>query len=358
MGDPSMRYRRVGQEIFGVLGISLSLAACGSVATTAKRPTVSTYLATSQTLVAFLQLSVHGNSAFGIIRLASSNAIEGPVLRQLSGSFRDGQFDLRYVSTIPIQSITFSGSLISNGVNGLIQVAGTTQGVHLRFARSTLLAYNRAAKSLKVRMLATSRTDVAHQRILNGIDTFNSNVNLLVRDASALGVDVNALKDNLGTEVADVASAKSDIQRSNALIASIPTPAHSSLCASARLVRTDATNVANDDQFVSGFISGLMSTQRSVAIEEVMVHTTDLALHQELGTASAAVINVSAEPEVNAALNAASIAQTLATTTANTIVANLNSDAHVVFRALNSIISLTRCGVPVAEPSPLTVTAS
>jgi hypothetical protein len=123
-------------------------------------------------------------------------------------------------------------------------------------------------------------------------------------------------------------------------------------------VRTDATNVVNDDQFVSGFISGLMSTQRSVAIEEVMVHTTDLALHQELGIASAAVINVSAEPEVNAALNAASIAQTLATTTANTIVANLNSDAHVIFRALNSIISLTRCGVPVAEPSPLTVTAS
>ena len=181
-----------------------------------------------------------------------------------------------------------------------------------------------------------------------------SEVSKLSRDASALGVDVQALEANLGSETADVASVARDLQFSQSLASSTPGIRHNAICNSVARVRTDATNVVNDDQFVDGFVEGLTKTRTSVAKEAVTVRSHDVSMRAAIrADPGAGYGSVPSESQVQVVLSEAIAAGSLARTTANSVVASLNANASEVFTLLNRAIVSTRCGTEVHVPAPL-----
>lgn len=185
------------------------------------------------------------------------------------------------------------------------------------------------------------------------ISHLNSEISIVSRDSASLKEDVESLKENLGNVVADLVTAKSDLRQAQSLISTRPAPTHTAICKSVNIVRIDAKNVDNDDQFVAGFISGLHNTDANLKTQESRLRLS-ANLVRDLSTATLTSISgpVPTSTQMEVSLTQASRAQTLAASTSSSTIASMSTDLRKMHSALNVLVSQTGCGAKINASNP------
>ncbi len=186
----------------------------------------------------------------------------------------------------------------------------------------------------------------SHQRMTH----LESQANLLVRDSTALRTVILAMKDSLHPEVNDVAAATASTRAAQVMASEATPTSRAALCDSVTKAHTDVENIAEDDQFLAGFVLGLRKTMAKVAEEASALRVAEVHLRSADSNSTPTVNSVSVESTIQKALQNASAVLSEGRLSADTGIRTVNSDFTTAVDAVNALISSTGCGTVISPP--------
>ena len=342
---------RTGLRACGVFLLAAVLSGCATSQASSK-PVVTTYVGSTSDTAVLLAVDAAGTALHATLEIARTASGRGTLITDeetLVGTLREGSFDLRGTNG---GQVDVRGTFTSKMLSTRISIAAAQSAFRLLLVKSTPRMFERA-KARIASALPRERPPFAGVRVVAEVDVHELRraIATLTKAARALTSDASALDATYAADAKDFGAALSASSSTSSAVIAKPTPSHKAVCEKVASLDRRLTTVANDEEFLAGFISGLEISEGGVATDITSVKSAEAQL-QELRTKHSVWIG---EPPptsrtVTAILDTGAAAIAAASSTAASVSNATRSAIDRVFASSNDVIASADCGGAIATP--------
>lgn len=314
-------------------------------------------MATTSDAAVLLSLHLSGSAARADLEVAQASS--GPsdttaISVALEGTHHSSTLALHHTT---LSRVILGGTLSGSVFSAVLAMQGGEPKLQLHFVKSSAAAFHAAVTRIASAVAKAKHSPDAKRTAAELVAAeLTAAMTSLDKVARALTSDAAALAATYATDASDLHNARSASASLTTALSRTPAPSHSVVCTEVTSLKKRMTAVADDDEFLAGFISGLVMSEGDVAKDATTVKAVAAHLRTLLSTGSLWLGTViPTKGEVTTNLHDAGAALATAQNTTTSVVNKAQASLTKLFVTADAVITSSACGATLAAPSPFSL---